>query len=447
MRPFYALFRTSFWLFSLIFLATACRPAVGPPPPPPPPPPPQVPTPTLAPTSTATAVPPTQTPVPAPADTAVPPLPTATATTISPDALNEDLKAFVEESIPTLSPDGLDGFGGVTVLPTAADPPLWAVHTFGFRPFDPLQNHFVAMYSRAGDQWQELSRLELENPDMMFELSGQFVDLGDGRTWIEFQSGAGAHGSCYDLVRYDGVSLTNEISSCHSSFASQGVQDIDDDGRPDLVLNFTDDYVFCYACGVRYPVYQVLTWDGDGWQEKGFNTLPSDHPAAAQHNRAVELAQAGLWQEASLELALSSYRDELTVWNEALINLYSGMLRDQAENGTYPLLGQLFYGDYGAALNVLRPYPPADLFNPNSPLLIGSVAEGWNDNLASYVDLVTTNALTARPDLAGAYFLRGWAAFLADPANPNILPDLQKAAELDPTDPLFTDALNFLNVN
>ncbi|MFQ5435817.1 MAG: hypothetical protein ACE5FD_13145 [Anaerolineae bacterium] len=402
-----------------------------------------MPTPTLAPTLTATAVPPTSTPLPPLTNTAVPPSPTATIR--PPAALNAELKAIVEASLPALSEDGLDGFGGVTVFPVSENPPLWAVHTYGFRSFDPLQNHFVAIYSRAGNQWQELSRLELENPDFMFEESGRQVALGDGRIWIEIQSGAGAHGSCYDLLRYDGVTLTDEISNCHSSFASQGVQDLDQDGNPDLILNFTDDYVFCYACGVRYPFYQVLTWDGDNWQEKGFNTLPTDHPAAAQHNRAVELARAGLWQEASLELALSSYRDELTVWNETLISLYVDVLRDQAENGAFPLLGHLFYGDYGSALNVLRPYSPADLFNPNSPLLAGTVAEGWNDNLAGYVDTVTSSALTVEPDLAGAYFLRGWAHYLVDPADPTILPDLQKAAELDPADPLFSDALTFLN--
>ncbi len=439
-------FRTILPFLPLVLLAAACRPAASPPPAPTASLTPLPPTPTLAPTTTATAAPPTRISIPTPADPPAPP-PTPTATSLSPGVLSANLKAFVEADLPTFSQDGLDGFGGVTVLQVATNPPLWAIHTFGFRSFDPMQNHFVAIYSLAGDQWQELSRLELPDPDFMFEESGRLVNLGDGRIWIEFQSGVGAHGSCYDLVRYDGVTLSDEISNCHSSLASQGVQDLDGDGNPDLALNFTDDYVFCYACGVRYPIYQALTWTGDDWREKGFNTLPSDHPAAAQQNRAVELAQAGLWQEASLEMAAPSYQDELTGWNEALLNLYVRVLRDQAENSAFPLLGHLFYGDYGSALNLLRPYPPADLFTPNTPLILGTVAEGWNDNLASWVDLVTTNALTVEPDLAGAYFLRGWANYLIDPANPAILSDLQQAAELDPADPLFSDSLAFLNAN
>jgi hypothetical protein len=40
--------------------------------------------------------------------------------------------------------------------------------------------------------------------------------------------------------------------------------------------------------------------------------------------------------------------------------------------------------------------------------------------------------------------LRGWARFLVEPDSPNVLADVQRAAELDPQDALFSDGLEYL---
>ena len=58
----------------------------------------------------------------------------------------------------------------------------------------------------------------------------------------------------------------------------------------------------------------------------------------------------------------------------------------------------------------------------------------------------TTSALTLKPDLAPAYFLRGWASYLADPvANlDQARIDVEKASALAPSDALYRDAAALL---
>lgn len=393
--------------------------------------------------STATAVPPTP---PPPTDTPFPPpspTPSADITTLQADIL-------AELPVPT-SGNSYDGFGGITTLPlTAADGrSLWAVYTFGARVFDPWTNHFVAIYAWEAASWQLQARLELEFADFIFEESARQVVVGDGRIWLELSSGAGAHGGCYDLLLFDGLTLTQELNHCHSNpLASQGAEDINGDAVPDLVLNQSNDYVFCYACGVRIPGYRVLTWNGTAWEEVTFRPAPDTVPEAQRtaNDTAVALAQAGLWQDAEALMGTVTAVDPILNWNHVLLTLYTQDLRDLITYGSYPLLNNLFYGDYPDALESLRPYAPADLFAPaaTNPLLLGTVADGWATDLAAYIATFTEAALTQRPDLAGAYFLRGWAVWINDPANSQALADINQAATLTPDDPLFTASAAYL---
>jgi len=62
-------------------------------------------------------------------------------------------------------------------------------------------------------------------------------------------------------------------------------------------------------------------------------------------------------------------------------------------------------------------------------------------------DSITTTtglALQLKPDLAAAYFLRGWAVHLISPASPAALADIRRAAELEPNEKLFTESLAYL---
>lgn len=47
-------------------------------------------------------------------------------------------------------------------------------------------------------------------------------------------------------------------------------------------------------------------------------------------------------------------------------------------------------------------------------------------------------------ELAATHFLPGWAAYLIDPSSPTVLADFERAAELDPDEPLFSTSLAYL---
>ena len=171
-----------------------------------------------------------------------------------------------------------------------------------------------------------------------------------------------------------------------------------------------------------------------------------DHPAVQMANRAIELTRAGLWVDARTEIGLaqalaaeSGVPDDPAAleWSAALIELHAGALADEAAQSPYPLLGHLFYGDYGAALDLMRAYEPADLLRIDSPLIAGTVAEGWEQKLIDLIIEHSTAALAVAPERAEAYWLRGWAGYLRDPDDALAQADLVRAALLDPEEPLF----------
>ena len=116
-----------------------------------------------------------------------------------------------------------------------------------------------------------------------------------------------------------------------------------------------------------------------------------------------------------------------------------------ADSG-YPLLSNVFYGDYAAAVDLMRPYNAAQIFSAQTPLVVGSTAEAWVPELTGAIAQSTTAALALKPDLAPAYFLRGWALYLADPAanRARARADVERAAALNPGDARYRDAAAFL---
>jgi hypothetical protein len=345
------------------------------------------------------------------------------------------------------------GFEGVNVLPLevpAGEPPLWAAFSLGFS-ID--QQHFVAIYRRAADGWRELDRLLLDTSDVVFEESVRQVEVAPGRVWLEVESGAGAHGGIYALLSFDGTTLREEVMGFSASPGAGALDDLNGDGVPEVVLDQSDYYVFCYACGVVEVNYQVLRWNGTKMVEVTLERLPDTAPDALQqaNNEAVILARAGLWQDAAL---LAEQADQINAtlpepnptadWNSNLIALTAEGRAEHARVGTYPLLGNLFYGDYTSVLGILSGYSAEELFSRPNPLIAGTVAEGWEEQLIEQIETYTSQALAVRPDLAEAVFLRGWARYLADPTSEAALADVQHAAELEPAQPLFADSVEYL---
>lgn len=405
---------------------------------------------------------PTARPVPTAAPPAPPvaPLPTIPPTqpvaTLSPDdaATAADLKAFISAQLPVvLTPDANGqlgyGFGGINAYPVSTPDggAMWLAHSYGMRNFEAGRNHFIALYRRDNGQWQRLLNLDLENPDYIDVQGVRTVAFEPNRLWLQLDSGVGAHSGCFDLyaIEWNGRALADAASNCNSSPGAGEVRDVDGDGQLDVVLVATEYYVFCYACGVTYPQFRVLRWTGDRLAEQVLTPVSSDSPAAAEFaNPAVRLAQGGRWKDAMATVArgdLLNSTDPLIRWNAALIRLHAEARQAQVQAQTYPLLNNLFYGDYEAVLALMRPVPIDQLFSRGGPLIKGTVAEGWEDALSDWVAITANAALTVDPDLAEAYFLRGWAAYLMDPNDSAVRPDLEKAAQLKPGEKLFADAL------
>jgi len=235
---------------------------------------------------------------------------------------------------------------------------------------------------------------------------------------------------------------------------------VNGDGQPDVIINASDPYVFCYACGVVKIGYVVYNWD----EAQGkFVDVPlqdmlmgqSGHPGRAANNEAVMLARAGLWKDAAPKIVeaqqisanmKSPFSNEAIDWNYGIIKLTAAAMAKHAKNSGYPLLSNVFYGDYAAAVDLMRPYPPAQIFTSTTPLVVGTVAEGWLPQLTQEITASATSALQAKPDLAAAYFLRGWAEYLADPVKllSQAKSDVAKAAALAPNDALYKQSAAFL---
>jgi hypothetical protein len=381
-----------------------------------------------------------------------------------------DLKTIVEVSLlPTPTPDASGwspaSIKEVSVLPlkvSGGSQFLWAVSSVGGRFFEAEQYHFVAIYTHDDDGWQELARLELisnfdsepmdPGADYLFEGSVSQVFVEPDHIWLQVEGGTGAHSGTYHLLKFDGEKLQVELAHFSPSPGAASLADLNSDGVKEVILDATDPYVFCYACGVRNVAFKVFAWDSSNEEMLVVSLQPmlmgqQGHPAREPTNRAVELAEAGLWKDALAEIAEAKEvaaqstepTDTWTLdWDYALIKLHADAMAQEVTESEYPLLSNIFYGDYAAALDLMRSYNPEQLFSLDTPLIAGTVAEGWEETLSDWVSSSTVLALGAKPDLAAAYFLRGWAAYLVNPNSPEARGDVERAAELAPDEPLFT---------
>jgi hypothetical protein len=181
----------------------------------------------------------------------------------------------------------------------------------------------------------------------------------------------------------------------------------------------------------------------------------SGHPARDLTNEAVALAEAGLWNDAAdvIEQAKQAaanvqppFTNDTVDWDYGLIRLHADAAARAVTDSSYPLLSNVFYGDYAAAVDLMRPYGAAQIFSAQTPLVVGTTAETWVPELTGAITQSATSALALKPDLAPAYFLRGWASYLADPVanRAQAKADVERASALAPADALYRDAAAFL---
>lgn len=390
-------------------------------------------TPTSAPTALPTATPPPATPAPA-------------VQNVTADAADLP-QEFADALGITLEPES-SRWTGVEVLEIGPD--LWAAFTTGFRSFEPPQNHAIALFTQEDGFWIELDRVELECSDYVDKHSVRQVELDSVSLWLGVYSGAGAHSGCFDLLRWDGSNLTVAVDGFNSSPGVGEVRDVDGDGQAEVVLNATDPYVFCYACGVRLYNISILRWNGAQLLPVELTRLPDDTVADLRdaNNRAVELAEASLFPDALplIDEALSyAPNDERVYWNHQFIHALAQGRADYAFSTPFPLINWIFYGDWDAALAELNDYAPAQLFDPQMALLEETAAAGWQEALADWILSFSGPALAARPELDSAWFLQGWARFMKDPADLAARADVEEAARLAPDSALYRSSVEQLS--
>ncbi len=367
----------------------------------------------------------------------------------------------VEETL--AAPEAFDGLLALPLAVPAGDPSLWAVHSSGSR-FGLLDaekpSHFVAIYTREGAEWRELARLDLANEgsdtpeaDYLSEESVRQVMVEPSRLWLEVHGGAGAHSGTYQLLSFDGKALRIEVAGFNSFGELGWVADLNDDGVAEAILDQSDAYVFCFACGVRTVDLRVYRWDAD--QQRmlpvALQMIPvlRGNPAAASVNRAVRLAEHGLWKDALSQISIAgdiagevaepAIRQTLD-WNHVVIKVHVDAHVRAATEGPFPLLANVFYGDYEAAVELMTGLTAGQIFDLETPLVAGTVAEGPLPALSDRIIESSTMAIEARSGLAAAYFLRGWANYLDDPDGRLALADVSRAADLSPDEALFAHA-------
>ena len=177
--------------------------------------------------------------------------------------------------------------------------------------------HRVAPSSPA-KQLARVGRAELACVNYLDEHALQQVAIEPAGLWLTVQGGAGAHGGCLEVLRWDGQALSLVISSFNSIPDAGAVTDLNGDGQPDFLLNNSDPYIFCYACGLQRYMARFFHWDGEKLAEAAPRLLPEDRPLhlRAINNHALALAEAGLYADALDEIA----RAEIAAPSDPAVN-------------------------------------------------------------------------------------------------------------------------------
>ncbi|RME83360.1 MAG: hypothetical protein D6775_08325, partial [Caldilineae bacterium] len=374
---------------------------------------------------------------------------------------------FVQDTgIRLAGEDTWEGIVDIGVFPLQhVDEPLWVAYTIGMRRYEPDTGnpHVVGIYRRRGDDWQQVALYPVgegeKDPgaDFVGEGGVRQVEVEPENIWLEVNAGVGAHSGTYHLLRFDGSRFHTEAVGFSSGGRGGFLDDINGDGTPEVVLDVSDYYVFCYACSVRYRDFIILRWNGQAMEQVRLQPLgPEAGEKLRRRNQlAIALAEARLWRDALELLPLldgppTSAVEETVAWNQALIR-YLGEAKRPAAAGesVYPILENLFFGDYRQAVAPFRQLEPADIFSVPSALVAETVAAGWEDNIYFWVNTITDHSLMLLEErdpeaAAAAYFLRAWAAYLVDPEDPMIMANLESAASLMPDDPLYAAARDFL---
>ncbi len=379
------------------------------------------------------------------------------------DLTAERLRRFVQEGIRREFP--MAEAQPVHVFPLGlsdAAGAFWGAVTDGPQPFrftadDEGVNfwHFAAAYQLSEEnEWIEVDRLEIENAPQrtLVELpSTGWVTLGGAQAaWIAIRGGTGAHAGTLDIIGFDGRTLHTELSWLSSRPNAGEVVDLDGDGAAEVVVNDSDPYVFCYACAVELKREILYRWDGAQLVPVELRAPSTNLPdgVADQVDAVVALAQADLWREAAVAAIAAARQAPESAevrWLSILVNRTAAARLIHAGSIAQPLLTMVFAGEYGAAVELMRPFEPALAFALDGPLIVDTEAEYDLSTMATQLLDYATRALDAAPDRAEIHAVHALGLTLASPDDlAEARSAMQRAAELAPDDAFYEAGRAFL---
>ncbi len=380
--------------------------------------------------------------------------PTVLATELAEVALAPVREAFGE------SADGLTAHA-FPVGPGGEHGTRWVVVTNGPQPFyvdedgEPVNFfHFIALYRRNTDAtWSDvLYQVTLETAPQRTQV--EVYDTGP-RSWqgtaplIAISGGTGAHAGTLDVVVVEGELLAVAVSHVSARPGAGSIADLDGDGVLELILNSSNPYVFCYACSVEERGEMVYRWNGvkyDAVPLEGPDDLEGDLAAAAE--RVVRLAEANLWRDAAtlaIETSRRAPEHEGLRWLSIVVNRTAALRLGYAGSPGQPLLANVFAGEYGTALALMRALPPEEAFALNGPLVSGTAAETDLATMVAYLLFYADEALKVRDDDPAIHAVRALGQTLASPDDLNrARSSIGRALRLAPDDPFLQEAKAYL---
>jgi len=337
----------------------------------------------------------------------------------------------------------------ITVVALPLDVPdrdLWVAVSSGSAVYElPLEyaRHVAGVYERLSDDaLVELARLPLESEPTEAYLEVLPAQSEEGYpAWVAVAGVVGAHSGTFELLRFDGITLTSVLWWFSPGPAAGTLEDLDGDGRPEVILDASDPYVFCYACGVTAAAEIVYRWVGPEPEAVNLVAVEGDPTTAALTAAAVAYVEADLWQAAqeTIASAIGAAPGNTDIsWLQIAIDRVAAARLAQAGADAQPLVTNVLAGEYDAAVDLMRPLDPAEVFDPFGPLLAGTAAEGWESLAGEYLADYATRALIVEPDLASAYIVRAVGRMLIDGnAWAVALIDIDDALDIAPGDAFY----------
>lgn len=380
---------------------------------------------------------------------------TSTPTEVAPTT-EERLRRLVLNLLTSGSADANQGaFASIEVIaiPLAeSGRDLWAVISSGAGVWEIEggdARHLLAIYERrADDSLVEVSVLTLESEPTVADLA-VIAGVDDTNLWLAVHGATGAHGGTFELVRFDGSELTSAFWWFSPSPDAAMIEDLDGDGTPEVVLNATDPYVYCYACGVRAWGEIIYRWVGGEPTAVNLAAVESDSPPVVDlTERAARYANANLWRRArsTMQLAVIEAPDDLAVrWLQIAIDRTAALRLADAGAEPQPLLTNVLAGEFDAAAALMSSLAPAEAFSRIGPLLAGTQAVGREEITGDYLVQYTDAALAVEPTMASGYAVRALGRLLVDPEDwATALIDIEAALAIEPANTFYRAADAYL---